>query len=1031
VLIVAAGLVLVMTYFMDSLTDTILLNVLQTTAKITAQGVEGNLHTLADRFFLIRDNAVLLNAETTAGEKQAVLNQVTSGIEFVWLGLYDSDGAMVAGSEGSPRDISSRELVPMLRETDNLVIENTSVGSGGLEIVMGIPLEGAGAGGESTVFFLVGSYRYAVLNDVLNNINIGVAGTAFIIDETGRLIAHEDGERVKSREPLTTTLGETPEIQAVISLMERGQTGSAGIHVRGERVFLSYSPVRGTMWSLGIAAPRDDFIAALRQAIIISILFMAAALVFFTLIFNAAVGKILTGPLGAITQSAQNLARGEFNQGVPRRLTERNDEIGRLSAAFLTMSEAVRAVIGDIGGLTETARAGFLGKRAPSEGHLGDYYAIINGINAMLDIMCSHFDAIPSALALWDTGRRLIYANQAMEEVLFRHNFARDDGDLFGSIVSAAAGTGPRIEDADAFFDPPGDTEGIKSAEIVLHNAGAPGNRNYTLSLRRSGSEGSLCVMMILTDVTMLAASIHEAEEASKAKTNFLANMSHEMRTPMNAIIGMTTIARSTDDAERKDYCLGKINDASNHLLGVINDILDMSKIEADKFELSDTDFSFENVLQKAVNVINFRVEEKNQNFPVKLDRDIPRYLYGDDQRLTQVITNLLSNSVKFTPEGGVVSLITKLVERSDDRCVIRVEVADTGIGISPELQKRLFSSFAQAESTTTRKYGGTGLGLAISKRIVEKMGGRIWVESEVGKGSTFIFVVTLKFSAAMNEEAPGAGSWDPLRILMADDDADSRDYFRELVSRFGVQCDTAAGGEEALGLIDKNGPYDIYFIDWKMPGMDGIETARRITARKDSRGNGGAPAVVMISSADWAAIEEEATGAGVEKFLPKPLFPSSIADCINSCLNVEDIVKKEGAKAAAENFEGRRILLVEDVEINREIVLNLLEPTKLEIDCAENGVEAVRMYTAGMGKYGMIFMDVQMPEMDGYEATRRIRALEKERPGEKEIPIIAMTANVFREDVDKCLAAGMNDHVGKPLDLTEVINKLRKHLTS
>ena len=394
-------------------------------------------------------------------------------------------------------------------------------------------------------------------------------------------------------------------------------------------------------------------------------------------------------------------------------------------------------------------------------------------------------------------------------------------------------------------------------------------------------------------DITERKAMEEQALSASRAKSAFLANMSHEIRTPMNAIIGMIAIGKSASDTARKDYCFAKIENASQHLLGVINDILDMSKIEASKFELSPEEFNFEKMIQSAVNVINFSVDEKRQQFTVHIDNAIPKTLIADDQRLAQVITNLLGNAVKFTPEHGSISLDALFLGEKDGLCTIEIAVSDTGIGISPEQQKHLFNSFQQAEISTARRFGGTGLGLAISKSIVEMMGGTIKVQSEAGKGSTFSFTIQVKKSAP------------------AGDVTDSP------------------------------------------PGM-----------------------------------KPDITGL----------------------------------------FAGRRVLLVEDMEINREIVTALLEPTQMEIDCAENGVEAVRKFSEAPQKYELIFMDVQMPEMDGYEATQRIRALDL--PEAKSIPIIAMTANVFREDIEKCMKAGMNSHVGKPLDFDEVLEKLNIYLT-
>jgi signal transduction histidine kinase/CheY-like chemotaxis protein len=410
---------------------------------------------------------------------------------------------------------------------------------------------------------------------------------------------------------------------------------------------------------------------------------------------------------------------------------------------------------------------------------------------------------------------------------------------------------------------------------------------------------GSLLVANAMARNTMTKNLMRAREMAlssTRAKSEFLANMSHEMRTPLNAIIGMTAIAKAASDTEKKDYCLGKVEEASVHLLGVINDVLDMSKIEANKFELSLAPFDFEKTVQKAAGVMSYRIKEKQQKFTMCLDGAIPHGLIGDDQRLTQVITNLLSNAVKFTPERGEVNLEARRVKEESGECTIQVDVKDTGIGITEDQKDRLFHSFEQADNNTSRKFGGTGLGLAISKRIVGMMGGEIWVESRPGGGSVFSFT----FQAGICAEEAG--------------------------------CDTQE--------------------------------------------------------------------------------------------NQADAAKAAGGE---DNFEGRRILLAEDVEINREIVLTLLEPAHLAVDCAENGAAALKMFSENPDKYDLIFMDLQMPEMDGYEATRRIRSLDN--PRAKKIPIIAMTANVFREDIEKCLAAGMNSHVGKPLDFAEVMSKLRTYL--
>jgi signal transduction histidine kinase len=405
-----------------------------------------------------------------------------------------------------------------------------------------------------------------------------------------------------------------------------------------------------------------------------------------------------------------------------------------------------------------------------------------------------------------------------------------------------------------------------------------------------AGEIGELSRALRVTTDT-LQVRIEEARAASRAKSDFLSNMSHEMRTPMNAIIGMTSIGRASADVDRKNYAFDKIGEASTHLLGVINVVLDMSKIEANKLELSPAVFRFTDLIRRVVGVAGYLSEEKRQELRVTVAEDIPEYLYGDDQRLDQVITNLLSNAIKFTPEDGLIRLEASCAGEADGGYGVRVSVIDTGIGITPEQQKKLFSSFSQADSGTSRRFGGTGLGLAISQRIINLMGSEIILESEPGAGSAFTFTVTLP------------------------------------------RADAPEGGAD----------------------------------------------------------EEE-----------------------------------DGGDSAAD-FSGKRILLAEDVEINRDIVLSLLEPTGVAFDEAENGAVAVRLFTESDGAYDLILMDMQMPELDGLEATRRIRA--STTPGAGTVPIIAMTANVFSEDIKRCREAGMNDHIGKPLDVTKLIRLLRSYL--
>ncbi|MBE1236942.1 response regulator [Phaeovibrio sulfidiphilus] len=545
-----------------------------------------------------------------------------------------------------------------------------------------------------------------------------------------------------------------------------------------------------------------------------------------------------------------------------------------------------------------------------------------------------------------------------------------------------------------------------------------------------------------------------EARASARAKTTFLANMSHEIRTPMNAIMGMTGIARESTSLERIQYCLGKIEDAAGHLLGVINDILDMSKIEAGKFEVSPVETVLDDLLARITNVVGFRVEQKRQSFIIRVNPDVPRSLVTDPQRLAQVITNLVTNAVKFTPDEGKIILFIRKRSRQGDLCELEFEVSDTGIGISPEQQERLFQSFEQADDSISRRFGGTGLGLSISKSIIEHMDGSIWVESEPGKGSRFFFTIWARVAENTRPVAlsPGA-SRKKLRVLIVDDAPEICEYVEEILGGLGIACKTACDGYQALDMIRHFGAFDIVFIDWMMPEMDGLELARRIRALR-----GAGSIVILISSVDWAQVAAEAHASGINDFIPKPILSSMIVDCINRhvCAVAPDprngpdlatggtgsgtgVGEPNPAPApcgsdaptprrSADLFRGRRILVVEDIDINREILGIQLQETGVDIDCAVDGREALEMITAAPGRYDLILMDIHMPEMDGYEATRRIRALGT--PDGNSLPIIAMTANVFREDVERCLAVGMDDHVGKPISVDEVIGKMARYLS-
>ena len=632
----------------------------------------------------------------------------------------------------------------------------------------------------------------------------------------------------------------------------------------------------------------------------------------------------------------------------------------------------------------------------------------------------SMLDCNPFMLFVTDMNRNLTFVNKTVEDFL-----GKKRADLLGQPCDACSIN--KCHSENCGID--GLEKGISTTTFSQDGIDYKVDVSY-LTDKRTRKVGHLEIVQDVTELLLLQkkleAALEESKAANLAKSIFLANISHEIRTPMNAIIGMANIGKSTDDADRKNHSLMRIEDASVHLLGLVNDVLDVSTIESGKFELSITEFDFENMLERVVNIYNFRIDEKRQRFTIYVDRAIPQFMVGDGQRLAQVLLNLLGNAVKFTPDGGSIKLNTFFLGEDNGVCEIKICITDTGVGISSEHQARLFQPFQQEENSALRKFGGSGLGLAICKNVIEMMGGTLWVESEPDQGSIFAFTVKmLRGEAKSRKHSLKKTDWENIRVLAVDDDLYVLQDIKGILEKFGAHCDITDTGAKALRLLKRKIRYDLFFIDWRMPGMDGIELTAQLKKRALKTRNS---FVLMVSAAELSIITDKAKEAGVDKFLQKPLFPSAIAEIVRECYRTAEWRPEEEEGKYDGIFSGRSILLAEDVVINREIVSALLDPTLISIDYAKNGKEAVRMFSAAPEKYEMIFMDVQMPEMDGYEATRKIRALDL--PYAKTIPIIAMSANVFTEDVDNCLAAGMNDHVGKPLSLNEVVDKLREYLS-
>ena len=516
------------------------------------------------------------------------------------------------------------------------------------------------------------------------------------------------------------------------------------------------------------------------------------------------------------------------------------------------------------------------------------------------------------------------------------------------------------------------------------------------------------------------------AQKANDAKRDFLSRMSHEIRTPMNAIIGMSAIAFNyLDDKKRTADCLSKITFSSKHLLMLLNDVLDMSKIENGKLNIRQELFDLKNLVTSLADINYGLATAKGLSFEIVISGFKDELLLGDSMRVNQILLNLLSNAIKFTPKGGSVKLEIRMLRSASDKIWLRYIVKDSGIGMQKEFLEHLYEPFEQADNGIARKYGGTGLGMAITKNLVAIMDGTIEVESQEGAGTTFM--VDLPFGVSKVDKKTAA-EMEEMRVLVVDDDNDTCEHAVVLLKGMGVNVDWALNGFEAIEKVrsaceDDGRCYDVCFIDWCMPELDGIETARRMR-----RYVGTDVLIIIISAYDWSGIEEQAKAAGVNAFIAKPFFASNLYNTLLTVSRKPELGFSAVGNKETYDFGGKKILLVEDNELNMEIASELLKFVNLQVEHAENGKVAVDIFRNSKEKeYALIFMDIQMPLMNGYDAARCIRS--SEHPAAGTIPIIAMTANAFNDDVQAAFDAGMNGHLAKPIDVEVLYKTIARYI--
>jgi PAS domain S-box-containing protein len=899
----------------------------------------------------------------------------------------------------------------------------------------------------------------ADLTKYIENVKVGRNGYMVLIDKGGTFLASRN-EHLRFQNVKAIYKGN------LRTIFENHQ-GFTTLTKESTKNYLFFYTSPELDWKLGIIIPVEEIESEVRNFVSRIILALVIALLLLSILTLLGLQKFVIKPLKQLTNATNHITRtGNLDLKIN---IQSKDEIGHLASSFNQMISTLHT--------SESALKASEIELRKHRDHLEE----------LVEERTAELKENQERLALAEERSRMLL--ESAGEGIFGvgkdglMNFINPAGlamlgfeaqELVGQKIhpiihhTRSDGTPYPIEECPMHHTLTQGTIGKRDDEILWRKDGTYFPVEYTsVPIRKNGFiAGSVVVFSDITERKHMEAELvqakHAADEANKAKSDFLANMSHEIRTPMNAVIGMTHLALKTElTPKQRDY-LAKIQSSANSLLGIINDILDFSKIEAGKLDMEAVDFNLEDVLDNLANLITVKTQEKKELEVLFFTaQDVPRFLIGDPLRLGQILINLANNAVKFTESGEIV-VSTELVNQVNGRVTLKFSVSDTGIGLTQKQMQGLFEAFSQADISTTRKYGGTGLGLTISKRLVEMMAGEIWVQSKSGQGSTFSFTATFELGREKEKRRRIPGSdLENLNVLVVDDNVTSRQILQDMLESFSFKVTQAASAEEGLEEVEKASnkkPFDLVVMDWKMPGMDGIEASRRI---KNHPHLSKIPAVVLVTAYGREEIMQKAERAGFEGILLKPVSPSVLLDTIVNAFGEEMPKHAQAVRESDQEadrltyFQGARVLLVEDNEINQQVAREILEGAGIDVALANDGQQAVDAVKEN--EFDAVLMDVQMPVMDGYTATRKIREWETEvrrqktsnfearetddlqassdqKPatrGQRPIPIIAMTAHAMAGDREVSLDAGMDDHVAKPIDPNQLFAALHKWIRS